>query len=139
MLLRHLVAQHIVDVDHDHYNVLRLTEASRAVLRGERRIELRMWSNEPRRRAKGRRVTAVEGLDGAAERVFARLREWRAGVAKEHGVPAYVVFHDGTLRTVASQRPRSLEALGQVSGVGAAKLERYGAAVLQLVGDDGNG
>jgi ATP-dependent DNA helicase RecQ len=49
-----------------------------------------------------------------------------------------VVFHDGTLRAVAAQRPRSLEALGQVSGIGAAKLERYGAALLQLVGDDGN-
>ena len=139
LLLRHLVAQHIVEVDHDHYNVLRLTEASRAVLRGDERVELRIQLNEPRRRAKSGRVVPTEGLDDAAARVFARLREWRAGIAKEHGVPAYVVFHDGTLRAVATQRPSSLEALGQVSGVGAAKLERYGTAVLQLVGDDGNG
>ena len=133
------MAQHIVEVDHDHYNVLRLTEASRAVLRGDERVELRMQVNEPRRRAKGGRVARSRRLDDAAARVFARLREWRAGIAKEHGVPAYVVFHDGTLRAVAAQRPRSLETLGQVSGVGAAKLERYGAAVLQLVGEDGKG
>jgi ATP-dependent DNA helicase RecQ len=94
-----------------------------------------MQMAEPRRRAKGRRSAAEPGLDTMAERLFARLREWRAGVAKEHGVPAYVVFHDGTLRAVAQQRPDTLAALGEISGVGAAKLARYGAAVLQLVCD----
>jgi ATP-dependent DNA helicase RecQ len=137
LLLRQLVAQHLVEVDYDRYNVLRLTEASRDVLRGERRIELRMQVAEPRRRAKGRRAVAAEGLDAPAERLFARLREWRAGVAKAHGVPAYVVFHDGTLRAIAQQRPDSLAALGEVSGVGAAKLARYGAAVLELAGEAG--
>ncbi len=137
LLLRQLVAQHLVEVDYDRYNVLQLTEASRAVLRGERRIELRTQVAEPRRRAKGRRAVAAEGLDAPAERLFARLREWRAGVAKEHGVPAYVVFHDGTLRAIAQQRPDSLAALGEVSGVGAAKLARYGAAVLELAGEAG--
>jgi len=134
-LLRQLVAQHLVEVDYDHFNVLRLADASRAVLRGERRIELRMQVREPRRRvAKYGRAVAVEGLDDAAEAIFLRLREWRAGVAREHGVPAYVVFHDGTLRAIAQQRPRSHDALGQIAGIGAAKLERYGAAVLDLVG-----
>ncbi len=113
LLLRQLVAQHLVEVDYDRYNVLRLTEASRAVLRGERRIELRMQVAEPRRRAKGRRAVAAAGLDALAERLFARLREWRAGVAKEHGVPAYVVFHDGTLRAIAQQRPGSLASVGR--------------------------
>jgi ATP-dependent DNA helicase RecQ len=77
------------------------------------------------------------GLDAAATPLFERLREWRAGVAREHGVPAYVVFHDGTLLTIAQSRPRTLEALGQISGIGAAKLERYGAAVLQMVSEPG--
>jgi ATP-dependent DNA helicase RecQ len=133
LLLRQLVAQHIVEVDYDHYNVLRLAEASRAVLRGERRVELRMQVHEPRRRTKAGRTAAVEGLDAAAEGLFTRLRTWRAEVAKEHGVPAYVVFHDGTLRSIAQQRPASLDELAQVSGVGSAKLERYGTAVLGLV------
>jgi ATP-dependent DNA helicase RecQ len=137
LLLRQLVAQHLVEVDYDRYNVLRLTEASRDVLRGERRIELRMQVAEPRRRAKGRRAVAAEGLDAPAERLFRRLREWRAAMAKEHGVPAYVVFHDGTLRAIAQQRPDSLAALGEISGVGAAKLARYGAAVLELAGEAG--
>ena len=137
LLLRQLVAQHQVEVDYDRYNVLRLTEASRDVLRGERRIELRMQVAEPRRRAKGRRAVAAEGLEAPAERLFARLREWRAGVAKEHGVPAYVVFHDGTLRAIAQQRPDSLAALGEISGVGATKLARYGTAVLELAGEAG--
>ncbi len=136
LLLRQLVAQHIVEVDHDHFNVLRLTEASRAVLRGERRIELRVQTHEPRRRPK-RRSAAVEGLDRAAQSLFDQLRGWRAEVAKEHGVPAYVVFHDGTLRAIAERRPRSLDALAEVSGVGSAKLARYGEAVLTLVAQGG--
>jgi ATP-dependent DNA helicase RecQ len=131
LLLRHLVAQHVVDVDHAHFNVLRLAEGSRAVLRGETRIELRMQVQEPRRRTKRR--AAVDGLDTSAESLFERLREWRAGVAREHGVPAYVVFHDGTLRAIAQQRPRALEELAQVSGVGTAKLARYGEAVIGIV------
>ena len=132
LLLRQLVAQHIVEVDHDHYNVLRLTEASRAVLRGERRVELRVQVEVPRRRS-GKRASAVDTLDPAGTTLFERLRSWRASVAKDHGVPAYVVFHDGTLRAIAQLRPQSLTELAPVSGIGTAKLERYGAAVLGLV------
>ncbi|HQR56900.1 MAG TPA: DNA helicase RecQ [Burkholderiaceae bacterium] len=135
LLLRQLVAQHLVEVDYDRYNVLQLTEASRTVLRGERRVELRVQVAVPRSRTK-RRPAAGPDLDPAAERLFTRLREWRASVAKEHGVPAYVVFHDGTLRALAQQRPGTLAELGEISGVGAAKLARYGAAVLELVGRD---
>ncbi len=134
LLLRQLVAQRVVEADYAHFNVLRLTEASRAVLRGERRIELRTEAPEPRQRAKARRAVAAAGLDASAEGLFERLRAWRAGVAKEHGVPAYVVFHDGTLRAIAQLQPRTLGALGEISGIGAAKLEHYGAAVLQVVG-----
>jgi ATP-dependent DNA helicase RecQ len=131
LLLRQLVAQHMVEVDTHHFNVLRLAESSRAVLRGERQVEVRMQVHEPRRRARSRVV--AEGFDAAAAPLFERLREWRAGVAREHGVPAYVVFHDGTLRAIAQSRPGTLDALGQISGIGAAKLDRYGTAVLQLV------
>jgi ATP-dependent DNA helicase RecQ len=131
LLLRQLVAQHIVEVDHDTYNVLRLTEASRAVLRGERAIELRRPTAAPprRRKAKGKAADAA----AADSPLFERLRTWRAAVAKEHGVPAYVVFHDGTLRAIAAARPSSLDALGGISGVGEKKLERYGAELLGLI------
>jgi ATP-dependent DNA helicase RecQ len=132
-LLRQLVAQHLVEVDYEHFNVLRLAEASRAVLRGERTIELRhQEGGSPARRKAG--SAAADGLDAGAQALFGQLREWRAAVAKAHGVPAYVVFHDGTLREIAQQRPRSLAQLAQVSGIGVAKLERYGTDLIGLVG-----
>jgi ATP-dependent DNA helicase RecQ len=137
LLLRQLVAQHVVEVDYDHYNVLRLTDASRAVLKGERRIEVRRPSEKPMRgkREKGSKRgsgTAI-ALGGADEALFERLRAWRSSIAKEHGVPPYVVFHDATLRAIAAAQPDSLEALRGISGVGERKLENYGAAIVRLV------
>jgi len=81
-----------------------------------------------------RAAAAADGLDDAATELFAELRAWRAATAKEAGVPAYVVFHDATLREVAQRRPASLAELGAVSGVGASKLEKFGAGVLEVVG-----
>jgi ATP-dependent DNA helicase RecQ len=131
LLLRQLVAQHIVEVDYDTYNVLRLTEASRAVLRGERTIQLRRPGVAPARK---RRSKAHDAAPSVHSPLFERLRAWRAAVAKEHGVPAYVVFHDGTLRAIAEAQPGSMDELGEISGVGEKKLERYGADLLGLIG-----
>ena len=61
------------------------------------------------------------------------MRAWRAGVAREAGLPAYVVFHDATLREVATRRPTTLDELAGIGGVGTAKLDRYGAGVLGVV------
>jgi ATP-dependent DNA helicase RecQ len=135
LLLRQLVAERIVEVDYDTYNVLRLTEASRAVLRGERTIRLRPPSAAPARRRKSRGASAAEA--GADSPLFERLRAWRAAIAKEHGVPAYVVFHDGTLRAIAAAQPSSLDDLAGISGVGEKKLERYGAELVRLVSAGG--
>ncbi len=163
-VLRQLVIQKLVRVDSERFNTLRLTEASREVLRGERRLSLRRQAgaalSRSERRGRGRgsalatggagRVAASgasgaatcgassAGLGGASgvnvtEAVFEALREWRRGVAKEHGVPAYTVFHDSTLRELASKLPRSLTELRMIAGVGATKLERYGAALLDIV------
>jgi ATP-dependent DNA helicase RecQ len=66
--------------------------------------------------------------------VFEALRDWRRAVAKEHGVPAYTIFHDSTLRELASRMPQSLSELRGVTGIGATKLERYGAALLEIMG-----
>jgi ATP-dependent DNA helicase RecQ len=115
--------------------VLRLTEASRAVLRGERTISLRRPSAAPARRRRSRGAGAAEA--GTDSPLFERLRAWRAAIAKEHGVPAYVVFHDGTLRAIAAARPSSLDDLAGISGVGEKKLERYGAELVRLVGAGG--
>jgi ATP-dependent DNA helicase RecQ len=72
-------------------------------------------------------------LDDADSALFDALRTWRRDQAKERGVPAYVVFHDATLRAIAQVRPTSLEALSQISGIGAAKLDTYGESVLEVV------
>ena len=135
-LLRQLVAQHIVEVDAAHFNVLQLTEFSRAVLRGEQRILLRR-----REAGRGRKVCAGKGPAKAALRalssedaaLFERLRAWRAATARGHGVPAYVVFPDATLQAVAVARPASLDALRGISGVGDTKRDRYGPALLACI------
>ena len=129
LLLRHLIAQRIVDVDHETFNVLRLTEASRAVLRGEQPIEMKRPTAPAARRRKVR--TATTGVVDSP--LFEKLRQWRAAVAKDHGVPSFVVFHDSTLRAIATARPASLDALGEISGVGHKKLERYGAQLLDVI------
>lgn len=140
-VVRQLLAQGLLGVDASGYQTLHLVEASRAVLAGERTVMLR---REPERTRASRGSRARGGAGGAAgaagasapdlsaeeAAVFERLRAWRAAVAKEQGVPAYVVFHDATLRAMAQRRPTSTDELAGVSGVGAAKLERYGAGVL---------
>ncbi len=150
-VLRQLVMLRLVQVDTDRYSVLRLTAACREVLRGERTIRLRRTSDRSVIRSTGRgaidrtRVTGAQAArvlsDGAGAvaddnthvGLFQALRAWRLQVAREHGVPAYTVFHDSTLEEIARRRPGSTEELSEVTGVGAIKLERYGAAVLDLV------
>jgi ATP-dependent DNA helicase RecQ len=136
-VFRQLVAQGLLAVDHAGHGSLMLTEASRAVLSGGQKVHLRQ-APAGKRKAVAKRTAARAagpggGLDPAAERLWLRLREWRAAIAKEHGVPAYVVFHDATLDELVRTRPLTKAALGQISGVGASKLERYGAALLDLL------
>jgi ATP-dependent DNA helicase RecQ len=149
-VLRQLVMLRLVQVDTDRYSVLRLTAACREVLRGERTIRLRRASERGAIRRAGRgpidrsRVTGAQAARGLSEGsvvaddnthvgLFQALRAWRLQVAREHGVPAYTVFHDSTLEEIARRRPGSTEELRAVSGVGTIKLERYGAAVLDVV------
>ena len=121
------------------YNTLALTESARAVLRGEVRIELRE-AREPAPRARGSRSRAVPKvpraaavLDDAGQARFAALKAWRSEVAKEHNLPAYIVFNDATLAQMASDSPDSLSALAGISGVGAKKLEAYGRQILRVL------
>jgi len=134
-VFRQLIAQGLLDVDHAGFGSLKLAGASRAVLTGGQTVHLRqVQAGKPKAAAK-RSAAAAGGLDPAAAQLWERLRAWRAGIAKEHGVPAYVVFHDATLAELARARPRTEAALGQISGVGTRKLERYGAALLELLQD----
>jgi len=134
-VVRQLLAQQLLAVA-DGYGTLMLTPASGAVLRGERTVALRREAPRTARVREKKRSPAAGavGLDAAGETVFERLRAWRSATAKEAGVPPYVVFHDATLRQVASTAPTSLDGLAAISGVGAGKLEKWGAAVLEVVG-----
>ncbi|MBE0623978.1 MAG: DNA helicase RecQ [Burkholderiales bacterium] len=132
-VFRQLVAQGLIAVDHAGHGSLKLADASRAVLRGEQAVYLRQAQPGKSRAGTRRPPATTDGLDPAAERLWLRLREWRAAIAREHGVPAYVVFHDATLAELARTRPQSKAELGQVSGVGTRKLERYGPALLELL------
>nr|WP_328741474.1 DNA helicase RecQ [Flavimobilis rhizosphaerae] len=139
-VVRQLLAQGLVGVDARGYSTLELTSLSAAVLTGERTVLMR--HEEPRasrRPASGggraaRAAAVAEGLDAAATELFEELRAWRGATSKELGVPAYVVFHDATLREIAQRRPTSLPELATVGGVGASKLEKFGTGVLDVVG-----
>jgi len=140
-VFRQLVAQGLLEVDHAGHGSLKLAEASRAVLAGGQVVHLRqVQAGKPkaapkRASAQGLGPGAGHAADPEAARLWQRLREWRAAIAKEHGVPAYVVFHDATLAELARARPRSEAELGRISGVGTRKLERYGAVLLELLKD----
>jgi ATP-dependent DNA helicase RecQ len=133
-IVRQCIAHGLLEVDHDAYGALRLAGESRAVLKSERSVALRAW-REPKRVARVRGVEAgtIETLAGPALELFERLRAWRIEAARRHGVPAYVIFHDATLREIARSRPGSLEALRGISGIGARKLEAYGEDIVGLV------
>ncbi|MGB6240889.1 MAG: DNA helicase RecQ [Castellaniella sp.] len=134
-ILRQALALGLVTVDLEGYGTLALTEASRAVLKGERTLMLRPVAVKRAKTSRQRTTTAaqLDALPPDALARFEHLRAWRARVAKEHSVPAYVIFHDATLREIALQCPDSLDALAGISGVGARKLETYGADVVACV------
>ena len=134
-LFRQVVAQGLLDVDAEGYGGLRLTAASRAVLKGEQPVLLRKAAPRRERSAGPRTPVAAPALAAADQPLFEALREMRARLAQAQSVPAYVIFHDATLREIAARRPASTQELGTVSGVGAGKLTRYGEAVLQVIRD----
>jgi ATP-dependent DNA helicase RecQ len=130
-VVRQLLAQGLLGVNSDGYGTLVLTETSASVLDGSRRVNLR---REPERQAKAARKSVVAAtLPVEAVPLFERLREWRAGVARELAVPAYIIFGDATLRGIALSKPQTTEQLAQISGVGEKKLDAYGDALLELV------
>jgi ATP-dependent DNA helicase RecQ len=130
-VVRQMLAQGLLAVNSDGYGTLVITDASAEVLSGARTVSLR---REPERATRAAKRTAGAELPEAARPLFERLREWRAGVAREQGVPAYIVFGDATLRGIALTRPGSLDELATISGVGEKKLESYGEGVLEVVG-----
>ncbi len=137
-LFRQLVALGLLAPDEEGFGTLRLTAASRAVLRGEQAVHLRRQADRAarkaqRQQARGERARTVLDLAPDEAPLWNALRELRARLAREQGVPAYVIFHDATLLAMLRERPRTPGQLGAISGVGERKLERYGAAFLDIL------
>ena len=140
-VFRQLVAAGFLATDEEGYGVLQLAEASRGVLRGESPVFLRRVADRSERRAARKATRAAReraSLDIAPHEtaLWDALRDARARLAKEQGVPAYVIFHDATLLAMLRERPRSLDGLAAISGVGERKLARYGEAFLDVLRAD---
>jgi ATP-dependent DNA helicase RecQ len=134
-VVRQLLAQGLLGVNSDGFGTMVLTDASASVLGGERRVMLRREPIRVSAKSRGSKAnrTALADLTPEAVVVFEALRAWRAAESKEQGVPAYVIFHDATLREIATSSPSTLEQLGTITGVGEAKLARYGEALLSAL------
>jgi ATP-dependent DNA helicase RecQ len=154
-VFRQLVALGFVNVDHAAFGALRLTPASRAVLKGEQNVQMRRTVKRERRPKRARiasaadatrpaiAVTTASGCTaettsadpaGEAHR-YGQLKAWRLAEARRQALPAYVILHDATLAEIARRQPRDLDALAEIPGIGARKLERYGPALLELLAD----
>jgi len=131
-IVRQLLAQDLLAVEGD-YGTLALTDGSAQVLRKQRPVMLRREPERPARAPRTHKAEPAASLPADAAAAFERLRAWRAAAAKEQGVPAYVIFHDATLREVATTSPSSLAELGKVSGIGETKLARYGQQLLDAL------
>jgi len=138
-VLRQLIALGAVSVDAQAFNTLQLTGQSRSVLRGEVQVQLRESVSTPVSRKSKRPgagsavVKAPIALDGEGLVRYAALKAWRAEVAREHNLPAYVIFHDATLAAIAKRAPQTLDDLQGISGIGVKKLEAYAQEVLRVV------
>ncbi len=139
---RQLVAAGLINVDIEGYGGLKLTESARPVLRGEQEVWLRRDADPAKRKTskveRGSRLR--EAFAGANEDpLWLALKAKRTALAREQGVPPYVIFHDSTLLEILNRKPQTLREMGQVSGVGQAKLAKYGDEFLQVVEDVANG
>jgi len=131
---RQLLAGGLLHADAQAYGALKLTDAARPVLKGETTLMLRrqvVRKKEAGRKAS--RATFVADLPPAAVGLFESLRQWRGEMAKEQGVPAYVILHDKTLRELAVLQPRTPGELLAVAGIGEAKAARYGESLLDVL------
>ncbi|MCC2958026.1 DNA helicase RecQ [Massilia sp. IC2-477] len=137
-IVRQAIALGFVTVDHDAFSSLKLTDAARPVLKGEQKVQLRQYQKPVKaKRPSSSRSGGYEEMElsRSEQQIFERLRSWRMGTAREHGVPAYVVFQDATLREIAKVKPSSIDALRGVSGVGEKKLVSYGDEIVAIINE----
>ena len=131
-IFRQIVALGLLTPDSEGHGALHLTEASRAVLKGQQNVYLRQQTRTEQL-SKKRNRDDLTPLGSAERYLWEQLRSWRAKTAKEHGVPAYVIFHDATLHELVRLCPQTEDELSQVTGVGARKLDKYGVYLMQIL------
>lgn len=129
-IFRQLIATGYLDIDMGRYGALRLTEKCRALLHGKQSLQLRKQQTKAASAKTGKKQTAVRPQD---EALWEALRQMRSDIAKENGVPPYVIFHDETLRDMCLTRPDSLAAMARISGIGEQKLNHYGHVFLEEI------
>jgi len=134
---RQLTAAGYLEADIAAYGGLKLTETARPILKGEQAIWLRRDATPEKRASKAERSSRLkEAFEGANDDpLWLALKAKRMELAKEQGVPPYVIFHDATLIEILNQKPKDLMAMGQISGIGQSKLERYGLAFLEMIAE----
>ena len=134
-VFRQLVVRGLLSVDYDGYGSLRLTGASRPVLRGETSLHMRREARPPRRERRRGRTGPATPTESASwdHGLWDALRQRRRELAQSQGVPPYVIFHDATLREMVEHRPRTLEDFARISGVGETKLHRYGNDFIDVI------
>jgi ATP-dependent DNA helicase RecQ len=134
--IRQLVVHGCLRADAEKFGALVLTESSRGVLRGEQTLQLRVDPVAPKNKSRKSSSyrTPAAAIPAADMQLWEALRECRQNLAIAHNVPPYVIFHDSTLRQMLADRPTDTDAFLQLGGVGQAKLERYGAAFLAVIG-----
>ena len=123
-------------VDVQAFNTLVLTPKARPILKGEQAVRLRASVSAPKVAKPSSLSGALKApvdLDAAGLLRYAALKAWRAEVAREHNLPAYVIFHDATLASIAHRAPQSIGDLQGISGMGVKKLEAYASEVLRVV------
>lgn len=142
VVMRQLIARHVLWVDAEHYNVIRLGGLANDVLRGDMRIEVRRALMNPSKKdvvakeRRERRDELVAQLSSEGKRIFEALRQWRLETAKSLGKPPYTIFWDKTLVEIARNCPMDEEDLAMIPGVGEQKVERYGDEILDIVAEE---
>ncbi|MET3010083.1 DNA helicase RecQ [Stenotrophomonas koreensis] len=135
-VFRQLTAASLLAVEPANHGGLQLTPASRAVLSGQQPVLMRRDSEARPLRTRQEQRTGLSVLPADLP-LFNALRGLRRELAQEQGVPAYVILHDSTLRSIAEQRPTSVVELGRVGGIGGSKLSRYGQRIIELILEQG--
>ncbi len=136
-LLRQLIALGVVAVDAAPFNTLHLADAARPILLGEQSVQMKVGADKTTSAPRKRRADVADDgtpLSLAERETLDALKAWRGEVARAHNLPAYVIFHDSTLRAIAQRSPRSDADLDGIPGLGQKKREAYGAEVLRVVG-----